>query len=197
MHSPFVERAFRTRVRPIMARARPNGEELGMRLGFHRSRVWGRSLLVLGSVAAAAWGGGMEPGDGPPVWKRVNVAGVLSLELPPEVARVDMVATDSLARRFRGPGLDVLLDYGRYSNPLVGAPGEDRRRTPTEVGGRAAALVEWPSGDPALPYASGLHLPEAGGDGLRLTVVVRSAERPDASGALRILRSVEIARTGD
>jgi hypothetical protein len=116
-------------------------------------------------------------GDVPEGWSRVEVAGEFSLALPPKLKAVPTAGADSLVHRFRGEGLTISIDYGRYSNPLTNLSGNDLVRNVVRVDGRSAELVTLEETDESagLVYTAALHVPEVGRPRVKFTLVAQAA----------------------
>ena len=159
-------------------------------------RVRGLGLavaLLLGGCEVASRA--EDPASDPPGWTRAEIAGELSLALPPRLELVPGKSADSIVRTYRSDSLRLVIDYGRYSNSLTDIEGEDLERRSVEVDGRAALLVTYrePDGQSDLPYVAALHVPDVGKDGrvVRLTLIGWSASERIRAQAVKILRSVE------
>ena len=151
----------------------------------------GSGIAAAALLLLAGCEGDGSPGT-PVEWSRVDIGDRLSLELPDGLAPDPERGADSLYRRYTSESLVVSLDYGAYSNPLRDVEGSDLQRESIIVDGRAAVLVTWGEPDAAsgLAYVAGLHVPDIGVPGNRLTLMVRGASERDRDRGLRVSRSV-------
>jgi hypothetical protein len=120
--------------------------------------------------------------------EKVRVAlGGFSLELPVSLAKQPGTPVDSLAGRFEGSGLSVIVDQGPFSDRLssyVGRP--DYQEEAEEIAGVPARIVFFRTPEEGT-YTVAAHMP-----GLNnLTVFVRAAESVPQSVARDIIQSVE------
>jgi hypothetical protein len=164
-----------------------------------------RFLAAAAVLALAGACSGEEPGDtavpASPDGQRVAIGQVFELDLPAGLQRMPRTGGgDSLARVYRGPGLHLLIDLGRYSDPLTEVEGDQVEREQVQVAGRPATRVTWRDTTPGNPWplVAAIHFsrvragtPEMpGAPATRLTLVARGADASHREVGLKVFRSI-------
>jgi hypothetical protein len=115
-----------------------------------------------------------------------------SVLLPPGWVYEPLQGIDSFVGRYHGDGMELVFDYGRYTNfeSFGGEPPfEGHKET---IGGVDALLVQ----DASSARITGAHFDETGGfgsAGVRLTIVGHDLAPEQHAIALQIFRSVRFA----
>ncbi|MBW2458914.1 MAG: hypothetical protein JRI68_30730 [Deltaproteobacteria bacterium] len=138
----------------------------------------------------------------PPTWNRHTVGYVVSFFLPPDLERRQVQPEDSLVRVWRSDRLEVVIDYGQWSNSLEDEP----NRRVIEVDGRRGIMAssDEPFTDEMLrkrdPFVA-VYVPEAppcslvrcgliATDKPKMSLRIDCTEPRDCDDARLILRSI-------
>jgi len=168
--------------------------------------LWGAVAIGLGACSPA---GGVQqpparptasppgparPKGRPPVravggWRTVDVEGRFSFSIPTELQRHRVAAIDSLVRQYRGPTMQVALDYGWYSDDLARYHGRVQR-----IDGREAKIVTFRQARAQLSFGMAVHFMSVAREKRRspdkLTIFVIFSQVQQRPVATRILQSV-------
>lgn len=164
-----------------------------------------RQYLLSTAATLVAWGmsGCAQPGANPrpaagQEWQDVQIAGGVTVQLPPALQRVTARGLDSEVTEYRSPSLAMVFDYGDDG----GVPNEPEwRQEQIVVNGRTGTLVSghYP-GRPDHPFGAVIHFPGVGnrpaaeGAGRSLTITARCRTEQDCLTARRIMESVRFSR---
>lgn len=154
-------------------------------------RGWGYlflTTLLLGCQAA-----GSKPSeDIPSGWQRIDADGRFSFYLPPDMQPLETRGIDSLVQAFRGGGLHLLYDYGRFSDPLDYGEKAEYKEETVKIGDKSARVVTYYDLDSAheFKYVAAIHFPDVGAKQAKLTVFVNCKDPADQATAKRIFYSI-------
>jgi hypothetical protein len=158
-------------------------------------------LLIAGALAAPALPlapAQAEPaaarGSGGVGWVELAAPGALAISAPAGTSYHPRRGADSLVGAFRGPGFELNLDYGVYSDPLL-----DEGRYPSahrseiSIDGRPGQLVTLGAPLDGGRYFIGLHVPRVTASPLgpvRLTMTGRVEREEDLALVRRMLQTI-------
>jgi hypothetical protein len=146
--------------------------------------------------ALGACSGGTTPTQIPGNWSRVD-AGPFTFLAPPDVRATPLNGepVDSFVRKFRGQAVDLMFDYGLYSNPLSGEAHGNFHSHGETIDGRTATLVSYtakPEGEFRFQYFVAVHFPHTRESKLRLTAYASCAGVLSCRDAEDLFRSIRI-----
>jgi hypothetical protein len=140
-----------------------------------------RAMLLLTLIGLV---GGCDSTDSSPPavprdWQTIRAGTAFSFKAPPDLKSVPVQGVDSFVGSYASPTLEVMFDYGWYSNSM-NDPGHTSR--PVEIDGKQARLI---SKDDVVA----IHFPKVDG-ATKLTMSVR-LKGADATTAEMLLQSID------
>ena len=124
-------------------------------------------------------------------WSSID-ATHFTFDLPPDFRSVLAQGIDSFAGEYRSNSVKITFDYGALSDPLSENGQPNYTSSEEELGGRRALLVSFDNTghDGGYGYARCVHFPNAGPNGIKLTVFANCKSKDDYDIARAIFRSI-------
>jgi hypothetical protein len=76
----------------------------------------------------------------PDTWVTINAGKAFSFRAPPELVEQPVQGIDSLVGKYDSPTLELLFDYGRYSDPLESEDYREWKFRNTTIDGKRAKI---------------------------------------------------------
>ena len=132
-------------------------------------------------------------GPVPSGWKRID-AGRFTFSVPPDFKPLPSSGIDSFVGDYRGDGITLGFDYGRYSNPLEYVDKSETQRVETHerIGGKQAKVVSYhhQGHDEFFDEVVAVHFSAVDSDATKLTMEAYCRTVADRYRARLILRSI-------
>lgn len=117
-----------------------------------------------------------------------------SFELPSGFKKKNFSGIDSYVEEYEADGIDLMFDYGRYSNQFTGWPPSETEFQELEVDGHRAFIGTRRSGMAAkYPIATQINIKSADRNG-QLTVFASCRSQKEVDVAQKIFRSIQFEK---
>lgn len=122
----------------------------------------------------------------PPGWVLMDEKS-FSFYAPPDMRPFPVEGVDSFVGEYHGNSITLYFDYGRFSNSLDDRDCTDHTSNEERIDGKDAKIASFHANGENVV---GVYFPNAGGEGIRLTVTATGKSPTDFDTAKAIFRTI-------